>query len=462
MSASELLARVQRLQEAHQPTLPFPELIRELRTGASTAQIQRVDFLMSALEANGMADVTQRWKAEVDSYLPADGGGSFKPADYTVVKIRKYTKGNEPGAAEFVLRNHYTRTFPQWTCGAGLFHGKTLVGVATYGNGPRQAAGEPSLYAGLGHRDLAELKRFVLLPKVPGRAETWFLARANQIARDHYERRGDTLKLLLSYSDPVPRLSTTGSPTMPGHIGNIYQATNATYIRPAESKELYLTPEGYAPDPRMISKIHSLDRAKHQTGAEGARRRLIEQYAPGFEGRRRGESYRRWTDRVLRSQHFRTIQHPGNLVYAWVFGRKKEKTRIEGALPYDYALPWEDVIRFLVKGEITYPKKLRQMYISVANWYDRAWCRGQVAEATLYANGLMLIWKQMTRADKEGCQEGHAHHARCGRPLRPPPQLRHATCAAPRKGWAPRRGGGNRRGFSLDQIFSHSLCELEG
>lgn len=443
MSAAELLARVRHIERDR-------ERIRELRTGATTDQIRRVDFLLSSLEQNGMANVSQRWKAEIDSYVPAEGGRAFKPADYTVAQIRKTTTkdGLEPGAKEFVLKNHYSGSFPQWTCGAGLFHGTPLVGAATYGNGPPQAAGKPSLYAGLGHRDIAELKRFVLLPDVPGRAETWFLARANQIARDHYERRGDTLQLLLSYSDPVPRLSATGKTTMPGHIGNIYQASNALYIRPAEAKNLYLTPQGYAPDPRMISKIESLDRANAQTGARGAQRRLIEEYAPGFEGRRRGESYKRWTERVLRSQHFRTLRHPGNLVYAWAFGSKRERSRIVEQLPYEHQLPWDDVIRFLVRGDRTYPKKRRQMYISVANWYDRAWCRGQVAEATLYAYGLMLVWKQMTPAQKKG--------------LRPPPQLRHATCAVPRKGWAPRRGGGNRRGFSLDQIFAHSLCELEG
>ena len=181
-----------------------------------------------------------------------------------------------------------------------------------------------------------------------------------------------------------------------------------------------------------------------------------------MRGGRRGESYKRWTERVLQSQHFRTLRHPGNLVYAWAFGSKRERSRIVEQLPYEDQLPWDDVIRFLVRGDPTYPKKRRQMYISVANWYDRAWCRGQVAEATLYAYGLMLVWKQMTPAQKSGCQKKHAHIAKCRPPLRPPPQLRHATCAVPRKDWAPRRGGGNRQGFSLDQIFAHSICELQG
>jgi hypothetical protein len=441
MSAAELLARVSHLQRDR-------ELIRELRTGATTDQIRRADFLMTALEQNGMASVCQRWKAEVDSYVPVEGGTKFNPSDYTVAQIRKNTKGTDPGAKEFVLKNHYSGSFPQWTCGAGLFHGTTLVGAAAYGNGPPQAAGKPSLYAGLGHRDIAELKRFVLLPDVPGRAETWFLARANQIARDHYEGRGDTLKLLLSYADPVPRKSTAGKLTMPGHIGNIYQASNALYIRPAEGKTLFLTPEGHAPDPRMLSKIESLDRSSPQHGAVQAQRRLISEYAPGFRERLRGERHKSWMRQVLASKHFRALQHPGNLVYAWAFGSKREKSHIVEQLPYEHQLPWDDVIRFLIRGDVTYPKKQRQMYISVANWYDRAWCRGQVAEATLYAHGLMLVWKQMTPAQKGG--------------LRPPPQLRHATCAVPRKDWAPRRGGGNRQGFSLDQILAHSICELDG
>jgi hypothetical protein len=53
--------------------------------------------------------------------------------------------------------------------------------------------------------------------------ESWFLARCSRLAAEA------GLRGLVMFSDPVPRTRTDGVVVMPGHIGTIYQASNAVY-----------------------------------------------------------------------------------------------------------------------------------------------------------------------------------------------------------------------------------------
>jgi hypothetical protein len=219
---------------------------------------------------------------------------------------------------------------------------------------------QANLYGGVDVDEIMELSRFVLLDDVPGNAETWFLARATEIARQVHAMRRHELKVLLSFSDPVPRRSMEGFLTMPGHIGNIYQAHNALYVGYSRGKTLYLNPQGLAPDPRMLSKIRALDRRDEQGGREGARR-LVDHY--GAPSRRRGESYTAWLERVLAPPHFRTLPHRGNLTYLWTMGDK------------------------------LYRK------------YERAWSRGESAAIAQLATEILETWVRLTREDRKGIPE---------------------------------------------------------
>ena len=67
-----------------------------------------------------------------------------------------------------------------------------------------------------------ELGRFVLLDHVRANAESWMIARCF----DWLRREGITG--VVSFSDPAPRV-VEGRRVFGGHIGTIYQASNAVY-----------------------------------------------------------------------------------------------------------------------------------------------------------------------------------------------------------------------------------------
>src|SRR5437879_3121319 len=110
----------------------------------------------------------QRWNKHRTSYRPA--GEPIRTAEYGVEAIDKAE------AKRFVEAHHYSRSFPARRFSFGLFHGRTLAGVAVFSVPmsqaiiPKYCAVEPN--AGV------ELGRFVLLDSVPANGETWFLSRA--------------------------------------------------------------------------------------------------------------------------------------------------------------------------------------------------------------------------------------------------------------------------------------------
>jgi hypothetical protein len=68
----------------------------------------------------------------------------------------------------------------------------------------------------------------------------------------------------------VPRIRSDGTRITPGHVGWIYQATNAIYTGRATARTLVLLPDGTTLNARSIQKI----RAQEQ-GYDHVERRLI-------------------------------------------------------------------------------------------------------------------------------------------------------------------------------------------
>ncbi len=60
---------------------------------------------------------------------------------------------------------------------------------------------------------------------------------------------------MVSFSDPVPRRTAAGDLVFPGHIGTIYQASNAEYLGRTTPRRVLLLPDGRLLSERALSKV---------------------------------------------------------------------------------------------------------------------------------------------------------------------------------------------------------------
>ncbi len=172
----------------------------------------------------------QRWRDRRDSYRPA--GEPIRTAEYEVAVL--------PGrkvAAAFVRQHHYSRRYLASRLQVGLYRRDELVGVAALSQPPSEAV-LAAVELPCARLAKADLGRFVLLDSVPANGESWFLARVFEIAR------GEGFEAAVAYSDPEPRHSLDGRLVFPGHVGTIYQATNATYCGRTSRRTKHLFPDG--------------------------------------------------------------------------------------------------------------------------------------------------------------------------------------------------------------------------
>lgn len=79
------------------------------------------------------------------------------------------------------------------------------------------------------------------------------------VARAFAELRRRGYAGIVSFADPVPRTTVGGEVIFPGHIGRIYQASNAVFTGRASPRTKRLLPDGRVFDERAWSKI----RARH-------------------------------------------------------------------------------------------------------------------------------------------------------------------------------------------------------
>lgn len=241
-------------------------------------------------------------------------------------------------AKRFVCRHHYSGTFSPNISSFGLFRKDSnstsrLVGVATFA--PASNINSVSRWTGIEFAAGAELARFVLLDEVAGNGESWFLTRALTA----FKLVRPAVKVVLSYSDPVPRTRLDGSVVFPGHYGCIYASVNALYMGRASPKTQYIAPDGRVLANRILSKL------RHgEIGRAYAERSLVD-----ITGLVRGEEEepKAFVERalaVMRAQH-----HPGNHLYVFpTAADRREKLAI-------LRLP---VLRSRSLGVAAYPKQV--------------------------------------------------------------------------------------------------------
>lgn len=250
-------------------------------------------------------DFSQRWRDRRE--YRRTPGERIDPTEYGVVVL------GDREAKNFVVSHHYSGSYPAARLAVGLMRRTgvepaRLVGVCVFGV-PMNQRSVP-LYLGLEPNDGVELSRLVLLDEVLHSGESWFVARALSLLRA--EKPG--IAGVVSYADPTERRDAAGNVFKCSHWGCIYQALNFGYAGRATARTLLLSKDGQVVSQRALSKIRN-----EEQGFDYASRQLLDMGAPD---RRFGEDPRSWVDRVVASDAFERLKHPGNHVYLLGLERK--------------------------------------------------------------------------------------------------------------------------------------------
>jgi hypothetical protein len=260
----------------------------------------------------------QRWSpGRVPSWRrPEDGG--FDPARYGVAPV------DETPAKDYVTARHYSGTFVAARLRYGLFDlagarprlaGVAVLSVPTSKRVLTRAFPRLEPYA-----QSLELGRFVLDQDVAANGESWFLGQLFRLAA----LAG--IRGIVSFSDPLPRRTAAGLLVMPGHVGTIYQATNATYTGRATPRTLALLPDGTVLNDRARQKVR-----KQEAGHEYAEARLI---ALGARPLAAGQNPAAWLAEALNAAGARKVRHPGNHRYLFLVGEtRRDRRSVRVTLP---------------------------------------------------------------------------------------------------------------------------------
>lgn len=257
-------------------------------------------------------DWCQRWTADRACRWRHVAQEPINPREYAVAPL------SEPLARRFVESRHYSASYPADRLRYGLWRGPELVGAAVL-SVPAQAAVLTIPFPQLQpYVESLELGRFVLADEVPGNGESWFLARVFELAA------ASGIRGIVSFADPCPRTTGDGDVIFPGHIGTIYQATNAVYCGRGTTRSLKLLPDGSVLSDRALQKVRAGER-----GTDHVERRLVAHGATP----RVSSNARDWIRVALTEAGVRRVRHPGNHRYCFTLGTRRERRALTIDLP---------------------------------------------------------------------------------------------------------------------------------
>ena len=190
-----------------------------------------------------LTEFNQRWRGRRATYRPA--GETISTRDYEIAEIN-----DDKTARSFVEANHYSGSYPAAKVRFGLYWHALLVGVAVFSI-PCNSATLTNVFPEAAIELLLELGRFILLDSVPGNGETWFKARCREVLR----RMG--FVGIVSFSDDVARTDSAGQQIFGGHVGTIYQASNAVFLGRGTARTLRLLPDGRVFSDRAAQKVRA-------------------------------------------------------------------------------------------------------------------------------------------------------------------------------------------------------------
>jgi hypothetical protein len=247
----------------------------------------------------------QRWRDRRGTYRPPSE--VISTHDYEVAPITLLE------AKAFVQQHHYSGAYVACRFRYGLFlrYGQfpedQLVGVAVFSM-PMSSKVLTNVFP-CDVLEAAELGRFVLLDNVPSNAESWFFARCRELLK----REG--IKGVVAFSDDTPRTSIfpVHSLIFSGHIGTIYQSSNAVYLKRTTPRVLRVLRDGSIFSDRAASKIRKADR-----GWRYAANILVKNGAtePPPANPANPTALRTWLTNWT-TLLTRPLKHPGNHRYAW-------------------------------------------------------------------------------------------------------------------------------------------------
>jgi len=260
------------------------------------------------------SDFCQRWSDRVGSWRHRSEGG-FDRSRYDVAAIDERT------ARSYVETHHYSGSYPASSLRYGLFEGPELVGVSVL-SVPVRAEVLTGVFPQLApYQESLELGRLVLADRVPANAESWMLARVFELAA------AEGIRGIVSFSDPLPRRKATGELVMPGHVGIIYQGSNAAYLGRGRARWLTMLPDATVLNDRSIEKVR-----KAQRGHEYVERKLVEY---GARAPRACEDGASWLSEALDTIGATRIRHGGNHRYAFALGGPAERKRVNKMIPIE-------------------------------------------------------------------------------------------------------------------------------
>ena len=212
-------------------------------------------------------------------------------------------------AEAFVSRHHYAASCSPTAHPFGLYERGELVGVAVFGPLPSMNA-HRKVFPTLATDEGVTLGRFVLTESVRFNAESWFVARCF----DHLRERG--VIAIESCADPIPRRRADGTVIKPGHIGQIYQATNGAHIGRTNRATLRLLPDGTCLSNRTQGKL--------VRGERGDGRAVTQLVRFGATPPAPGEDLKEWL-RFWRPRLTTKLRHPGNYRYLWCLDKRRRR-----------------------------------------------------------------------------------------------------------------------------------------
>jgi hypothetical protein len=253
----------------------------------------------------------QRWSAGRDSWRHI-GEGAFDPARHEVARLAT------PEAKTFVLEHHYAGSMPATRFSWGLFDRGRLVGVAALSVPVTNRVTQVVFPDLVPVEEALELGRFVLLDEAAANAESWFLARVFKDAA------GEGVRGVVSFADPAPRMTVDGAEIRRGHVGTIYQASNAIYTSRGAARTLRMYSDGRVVNGKTLQKFRD--------GRNGGYL-YNELRAYGARPMRTGENRILWLNEALSAVTV-ARRHRGNHRFAFPLGRtRKERAGVRVALP---------------------------------------------------------------------------------------------------------------------------------
>lgn len=262
----------------------------------------------------------QRWREGRDSYeLPRE---PLRTSEYEVVELE-----GEAEARAFLEAHHYLKRLPAARRIFAVYRHVEMVGLCVYAQPGHNKSGT-NVFGG-SHLNSVELKRLCLLEGTPYNLCSHFVNQTFNVLK----RTDRGLRGVITYSDPMRRVTLDGRVITPGHVGSTFQALSGVFLGRSRARRIKVLPDGSTFNERTIQKI-----LKRQSGWKGGVRQLVD---AGADAPAEGADLYEWLEFWL-PQLTRAYPHPGC---------------------FKYAFPLKQAARKLLGESMPYPKGERGIYV---------------------------------------------------------------------------------------------------